>query len=210
MLGKKGYGDCSTPYAWLSSITWLPWLPGFSPQALPTTISSVTFPQSISPQSTAALAQELLHNPWTPSPSRCTFQGNVSLSGVCMAAARTVWFSFHLGFHRSAVSLSALNVSPLTQTIAPMWGSDPCFSSLTCRGQVQSYSRYFSPKFLPPTEFCVGLHILFHWWGTPVCSQLMFCMYFCVWRCIPDVFMERDALHVHLLLCHLVLSLQPL
>ena len=32
--------------------------------------------------------------------------------GVCMAVARTVWFSFHLGCHRSAVSLSALNVSP--------------------------------------------------------------------------------------------------
>ena len=26
---------------------------------------------------------------------------------------------------------SALNVSPLTQTIAPMWGLDPCFSSPT-------------------------------------------------------------------------------
>ena len=44
----------------------------------------------------------------------------VSLSGVCIAAARTAWFSFHLSCHRSAVSLSALNVSPLTQTIAPM------------------------------------------------------------------------------------------
>ena len=32
-----------------------------------------------------------------------------------MAVARTVWFSFHLGCHRSAVLLSALNVSPLTQ-----------------------------------------------------------------------------------------------
>ena len=41
-----------------------------------------------------------------------------SLSGECVAAARTVWFSFHLGCHRSAVSLSALNVSPLTQAIA--------------------------------------------------------------------------------------------
>ena len=28
-----------------------------------------------------------------------------------MAEARTVWFSFHLGCHRSAISLSALNVS---------------------------------------------------------------------------------------------------
>ena len=60
-------------------------------------------------------------------------------SRVCMAAAKTVWFSFHLGCHRSAVSLSAWNVSPLTQQVAPMWGSDPCFSSPTLRGQVQSY-----------------------------------------------------------------------
>ena len=58
---------------------------------------------------------------------------------VCMAVARTVWFSFHLGCHRSAVSLSALNVSPLTQTVAPMWGLDPCFSSPTHERQVQSY-----------------------------------------------------------------------
>ena len=47
--------------------------------------------------------------------------------------------SFHLGCHRSAVSLSALNVSPLTQTVAPLWGSDPCFSSPTHQGQVQSH-----------------------------------------------------------------------
>ena len=42
----------------------------------------------------------------------------VSLTGVGMAA---VWFSFHLGCHRAAVSLSALNVSLLTQRIAAMW-----------------------------------------------------------------------------------------
>ena len=51
----------------------------------------------------------------------------------------------HLSCHRSAVSLSALNVSPLTQTIAPMWGSDPCFSSPTLGGQVQSYEQSLSP-----------------------------------------------------------------
>ena len=55
----------------------------------------------------------------------------VFLPGICMAAPSTVWFSFHLGCHRSAVSLSALNVSPLTQTIAPLWGLDPCFRSPT-------------------------------------------------------------------------------
>ena len=61
-------------------------------------------------------------------PAAAPSRGPVFLSGVCMAAARTVWFSFHLGCHRSAVSLSALNVSPLTQTTAPVWGSDQYFS----------------------------------------------------------------------------------
>ena len=46
------------------------------------------------------------------------------LPSICMAEARTVWFSFHLGCHRSAVSLSVLNVSPLTQTVALLWGLD--------------------------------------------------------------------------------------
>ena len=46
------------------------------------------------------------------------------LPGICMAVAKTVWFSFQLGCHRSAVSLSALNVFSLTQTIVLLWGSD--------------------------------------------------------------------------------------
>ena len=48
------------------------------------------------------------------------------------------------------------------------------------------------------------LYIFFQWSGTPVLSQLVFCKHFCVWRCIPDVSMEKDVLHVHLPLCHLV------
>ena len=63
--------------------------------------------------------------------------------------------------------------------------------------------------FLPlvPSTYQVFVvpYILFHWSGIPVFSQLMFCMHFCIRRCIPDVSMERDALHVHLLL-HLILS----
>ena len=65
-------------------------------------------------------------------PVSAPYRGPAFLSEVCMAAARTVCLSFHLGCHRSAVSLSALNISPLTQIIAPMWGLDPCFSSPTC------------------------------------------------------------------------------
>ena len=46
--GERGYGDGSTLYTWLSSITLLPWLPSFSPQAFPTTISSLSSPWSVS------------------------------------------------------------------------------------------------------------------------------------------------------------------
>ena len=72
-------------------------------------------------------------------PAAAPSRGPASLSGVCMAVARTALFSFHLGCYRSTSSLSASNISPLTQTIAPVWGLDSCFSSHTLRGQVQSY-----------------------------------------------------------------------
>ena len=39
-------------------------------------------------------------------------RGPMFLSRVCMAEARTVWFLFYLGCHRTSVSLSALNVFP--------------------------------------------------------------------------------------------------
>ena len=38
----------------------------------------------------------------------------------------------------------------------------------------------FNPQFLRPTEFCMVLYILFLWSSTPVCSQLVFCIHFCV------------------------------
>ena len=44
-------------------------------QAFPTTIPSLTSPLSISPQSPTTITLGLLHNPYTPVPSRCTFQG---------------------------------------------------------------------------------------------------------------------------------------
>ena len=39
----------------------------------------------------------------------------------------------------------SLSVSPLTQTIALMWGSDLCFGSPTSWGQVQSYQHPWFP-----------------------------------------------------------------
>ena len=60
----------------------------------------------------------------------------------------------------------------------------------------------FSPLVPSSYRVFVGLYILFHWSGTPVHSQQVICMHFCVWGCIPDVSSERDVLQVHLLLHH--------
>ena len=76
-----------------------------------------------------------------------------------MAAARTVWFSFHLGYHRSAVSLSALNVSPLTQTIALLWWSDPCFSSPPTEGRPSpTNTPVFPPSSLSYWVLCGSMY----------------------------------------------------
>ena len=141
--GESDYDDGSIPYMWLSSIALLPLLPGFPPPAFPSMISSLTCPQSVSPQSTAALTPGLL--PKLQLPTIVPSRGPAFLSRVCMAVARTVWVSFHLGCHRPAVSLSTLNVSTLIQTVVLMWGSDPCFSFPTHQGQSSATTLLFFP-----------------------------------------------------------------
>ena len=110
---------------WLSST-------GISHHSLLPHISSSISPQQLLPWDCSTIPKLQL-------PATVPSRGLASLSGVCMSAARTVWFSFYSGCHRSTISHSALNVSPLTQTIALLWGLDSCFSSPTCWGQVQSY-----------------------------------------------------------------------
>ena len=61
--GERAYGDGSTPYAWLNGIILLLCLPGFPLLAFPTTISSLTYPSSVSLQSITFLALGFLHNP---------------------------------------------------------------------------------------------------------------------------------------------------
>lgn len=53
-------------------------------------------------------------------------------------------------------------------------------------------------------EFYVDLYTPFQWSGTPASSQMVFCEIFCIRRYIPDASMEKEVLHIHLLLCHLV------
>ena len=79
-----------------------------------------------------------------------------SFSRVCVVVARTVGFSFHLGCLRSAVSLSALNVSPLAQL--PHVGIGPLL-------QFPHLLRPTNTPAFPPSSFIVPsfvwLYILF-------------------------------------------------
>ena len=138
--GERGYGDCSISYVWLSSTALLPWLPGFSPVAFPTTVSSRTSPRSLSPQWAAVFTLWLLHNPQTPAPSHCAFQGT-SIPVVGMY----VWFSFHLGCHRSAVSLSALMFLLWLKQLPRCGNQTPASVSPPIKGRSSSINTVFFP-----------------------------------------------------------------
>ena len=158
-----------------------------------------------------------LYNQWQPSPWDCSTipmlqlpaaapsRGPESLSGVCMAMARIaciILVPFTLSqissFTISLKCFFSVSNNCLDEGIGPLLQ----FPHPPRAGPVLLMLLFFP---LVPTEFCMGLYILFLWSGTPVLSQLVFCMYFCVWRCISGVSMERVVLHIHLLLRHLVL-----
>ena len=61
-------------------------------------------------------------------------------------------------------------------------------------------------SFFCPTQICEYPYNPFQWSGTPASILAVFCENCCIYRCILDTSMERDVLHVHLLL-HL---LEPL
>ena len=84
-----------------------------------------------------------------PNPAASPSRVPLSLSRVYMVEVRTVWFSLHLGCHRSAVLLTALNVSPLTQTIAPCEDQTPVSVPPPTEGR---YSPTNTPVF-PPSSF---------------------------------------------------------
>ena len=122
-----------------------------------------------------------------------------------MAAARTIWFSFHLGYHRSAVSLSALNVSLLTQTDALRWRSDPYFNSPPTKGKSHPTNTPISP--LVPSYYWVLCGSIYPFplvrHSSPLSAGVLHAL-LCL-KVYSDVSMERDVLHLHLLPCPLVL-----
>ena len=158
MWGERGYGDGSTPYMWLSSIVLLPWLPGFPPPAFPTTISSLTSPQSTSLQSTAALALWLLSNPLILAPSHCPFQetsipvqsmygcGKDCLILIPFRLPQMSCFTLSLKYFSDSGNCPTVGIGPLLQFPHPPRLGPVLLTFL------------FSPWFLYPTEFCVGLY----------------------------------------------------
>ena len=131
---------------------------------------------------TPALALGLLHNPQTPVPSRCTFQethipvrGTYGCGKECL-----ILLPFRLP-QLSCFTLSLECFSSSDSDNCPHVGIRPFlqFPHLPRAGPVLQTLLFF-PQLLRPTEFCVGLYIPFRWSGPPVCSQLVFCMHFCV------------------------------
>ena len=105
------------------------------------------------------------------------------LSGVCMAAARIVCaILIPLDCHRSVASLSASNVSPLTQRVAPCGDQTLALVPPPTEGRSSPANSPNSPvpppSFVPPSFawFCVSFPLA----GTPAHSQLVLCTRFCV------------------------------
>ena len=99
--------------AWLSS-------PG-----IPTTISSLTLPDPFLHSQQQLLPWDCPTIPKLQLPAAVPSRGPASLPRVCMGCGKDCLILIPFSCHRSVVSLSALNASPLTQTIAPLWGSAP-------------------------------------------------------------------------------------
>ena len=131
MWAERGYGDVSTPYALSSCFhgctTFLQ--RHSSSQSLPShpLSPSLCSPQQLSPWDCSTVSKLQF-------PAVVLSRGPASLSRVCMAVARTVWFSFKLP-QIICLTLSLTSFSSDSDN-CPAVGSDPCFSSPTSQGQV--------------------------------------------------------------------------
>ena len=177
-----------------------------SPQACPTTVTSLTFPRSISLESTAALALELLHTPQTPAPSHCAFQGTlVPVQGmygcnkdplilIPFRLPQISCFTLSLKcFSSDSDNCPSEGIRPLLQfPHLPNAGPVPltllCFPLVPLSYRVLHGSVY---SFLLIRYSCLPSAGVLH---------ALRCL-----RCILDVLVERDVLHIHLF-SHLVLS----
>ena len=146
-------------------------------------------------------------NPWISTPSQWTFQGTkIPVLGMygctkdylILIPSRLPQINcFTLKcFSSDLENCHNVEIRPLLHFPLPRTGGPVLLTFLSFPLVASSFI---------PSWVLVVLYICFHWSGTPVQSQLVFCMHFCVWWCIRDVSLEKDVLHIHLLVYHLVL-----
>ena len=159
-----------------------PWLPGSPPQAFSTTVSSFTSPRSICLQSTAALT----HSGTAPQSLNSSSQPLSLPADVCPCLGY-VWLQqgclILIPFRLPQISCFTLSLKCFTSDsdncpdvgIGPL----PQFPHSPRTGQVL-LTLLFSPLVPLSYQVLCGSMYSFHWSGTPVCSQLVLCMHFCV------------------------------
>ena len=141
----------------------------------PTVIASLTSLQAISCSHQQPSLRDCSLIPTVQLPATARTEGPVSWTGRAV-----VLCSIQKVTDQLIHSPTASNASSLSQTIALVWESHPCFSSFTFSVQVQSHSILFFPSFLHPIEYCMGLYISFWWSGTPTSSRLVLCEILCI------------------------------
>ena len=74
--------------------------------------------------------------------------------------------------------------------------------TLSCLPQIGCFTLFWQPQMLP---FQLWRDLYSPFWspGSSASFQPVFCENCCIYRCIPNASVERDELHVHLLLRHL-------
>ena len=97
-------------------------------------------------------------------PATAPSRGPALLPGICMAVTRTVWFSCHLCCPLIRCFTLSLECFSSDWDNCPHVGSGPLvqFPHLLRAGPVLQTLLFF-PLVPCPTEFCMGLYILFHW-----------------------------------------------
>ena len=136
----------------------LPWLPGFPPQAFPTTISSLTSPQSLSPQLTAACA---LGCSTVPKLQLQPFRGSMSLSGT-YGCSKDCLILIPFRLPQISYFIPSLKCFSSDSDNCPHVGIRPLvqFSHLLRAGPVL-LTLLFPPLVPSSFEFCMGLYIIF-------------------------------------------------
>ena len=144
-------------------------------------VSSLTSPPSVSPQSTAALTLGSLHNPQTPASSHCAFLGtHVPVWGI-YGCGKDCLILIPFGLPQVSCFTLSLKYFSSGSDNCPVVGIRPLLQfPQASEGRSSPTNTPVSAPSSFGSEFCMVLYTLCHWSSTPVCSQLVFFMCFCV------------------------------